>query len=254
MEEQATETKDSNLSKGVEQLKQMKDKLPPIDMSKADALANGFMQKVFKSVKLLSAVVILLFVVVFFFSFLYALFKGTPSLEVPDFNDEIESSISVENSEKVNEKGGRKERKEITSKYEKDIDKAVELLGNADDKQDQVYFDRIVDVMIELPEELREDFIDGLVSYLKDGKKYLEKEDKKEEKKIKFKMTDLYYQYVRSFKSAIGEWEGNVLESKATKMYAWAFTGIVFLWILIIMMIPLLLQIEENTRKLKEAK
>lgn len=232
---------------GIERLKQLKDKVPQVDIEQADELSSRFMRKVFKTFKILSALLIFLFVIILGCSILYGVFKGTPSLEMPEFDQEIFEKRVEQKSDKSKVKGGRKERKQVQSKYEKKIDKVVELFGNSNDKEDQECFDGLLEILVGLPENQRGDYISGMLSYMKDGKKYREKEGNAS----KFRMDQLAEWYNEEFEASKESLEYKIEEAKTMRMIAWSIAGSSFIAIIVVMMIPLLLQIEENTRKEK---
>ena len=252
MESKDNANLEQNTMSNAERLQQLKDefqkKIQMIDVStKADAVTTTFMQKVFKTFKFISALIIFLCVIVMACSILYGIFKGTPSFETPEFDKEMFEEAKNEKGGKEIVKGGRKERKKVQAKYEDKIENVIELLENKNDAQDQKAFDLILDYLIELPKEQRNDCINGMLDYMKDGKKYREKEGNSK----KFDMNELLSHYMMEFETAGDRLDQAIAEAHAKRLFAWGVAGSAFIIILVVMMIPLLLQIEENTRKEK---
>ncbi len=218
---------------------QAKELLSKVDTEKAMGATNKFMTGMFKFGKIVSALFMLLCIVAMLGALLYCIFAGPDSLEVPEFKA---VSAAMENS------GGdwsgdvvqKQEYRKVRDKFSKKIDAIVDLYRlNAKDDTDD-----LLNSLCEVPEEYRSDFVNGALSFGKDAKKYYAKN------KPDYQVDDVdLARYTSLFSYALAEKKESEVESRMNRQAAWTVCGGAFLGLIMFLFLPLLIQIEENTRK-----
>lgn len=224
--------------------KQFKDQasqmLGKVDAQKAVGMTNVFMTKVFFFGKMVSALFMFLSILVMVGALLYWVFAGASGLQVPDFGDMKESFEALDRASSDNSGDIKtlKEKNAVRSKYNSDIMKLMEI-----GKLKQNNFEGIVEILCSVDAGLRSDFVDGAIDYLEDAKKYFEKKNQSFDGEYMLKL------YAQSFEEAIADVEHRRLESSKKRTAALIVCGSSLLGLILFLIIPLLLQIEENTRK-----
>lgn len=221
---------------------QAKEMLSKVDTEKAMGATSRFMTGVFKFGKIVSALFMLLCIVVMALSVLYALFKGSESLQVPDFN-EVMATVDSDKGGHVSSAADLAEKQEyrkVRDSYRKKIDAIVDLY-RLDAKDDT---DRLVQDMCDLPKQFRSTYAKGALRFGTAAKKYYAKQDDgRQISKGTLRMYDAL------FDAAVERAEESVAEAEAERVVAWTVCGMAFLGLIMFMFLPLLIQIEENTRK-----
>lgn len=221
---------------------QAREMLSRVDTEKAMGATSRFMTGVFKFGKIVSALFMLLCIATMVLSILYALFKGSESLQVPDF-DELVSVVESDTDGHVgtaDDLAEKQEYRKIRDSYRKKIDAIVDLY-RLDAKGDT---DGLVQELCEMPGELRATYAKGALRFGNAAKKYFSK--KGDGRQISPQTLDLYNTL---FESAAQRAEESIAEAQAKRQVAWMVCGMAFLGLIMFMFLPLLIKIEENTRK-----
>ena len=219
-----------------------KDVSPKVNVKSAMKLTDNFMTWVFKFGKVISALVVLVCVATMVCTLLYYVFKGSGSIDSPDFDD-----MKSEMEEKASDSGNsvqNAEYKELRKEFGSKVDDLIEI-GCLDAKND---YERIINRLANLDEDLRSAYIKGAISFMKDAKSYFASKFK--DKKFSGKEGgDVLEMYNGAFKDAKKAAEEKKVESAAKRSAALSICGMAFMGVVLFLIIPLLLQIEENTRK-----
>jgi hypothetical protein len=178
-----------------------------------------------------------IFFLVFVGSTIFYLTSFNSSFEKPEFNANLfEENKSSDN--KNHDFSKVDERRRIQDKFDKEIKKVISLGGFSNEA-----YDLLFEILVEYPEEYRGAYINGLYDYLEDGKKYAEKN------KSKFDGFELFNSYSSMF---YAETERVKFENESTKMNKLIVIGVIavsMLLYIVFLLIPILIKIEENTRK-----
>lgn len=224
-----------------EQAGQLKDQaaemMSKVDVEKATGVADAFMNKVFYFGKLFSALVMLGCCVVMVGSLLYYVFASGDSLEVPEYSGgKSAQSVDWESTSKA----GVQTKNAVRSKYESKILKLIETA-----KLEHGDFEEYVDKLCDYDKEYRSAFINGALDYVKSVKKW--------EAKNKIPPMESYKRtvegYERLFDSAVEDVKESRADAAARKKAALGVCGSTCLGLVLFLMLPLLIKIEENTRK-----
>lgn len=213
-----------------------------VNKGKAMGVTSRFMACVFKCGKIVSALFMLLCIVVMVLSVLYVLFKREESNQVPTFEDvvaAVESSENGQDSEAAELKRNQEYRK-VRDRYIRQVDTIVDLY-RLDAKDDT---EKLLEALCVLPEGFRSTFAKGAISFGKDARKYYAKKDNGAQ--VDKDDLDLY-SYL--FEQAKGRAAGREMENRLERQVAWMVFGGTFLGLIMFMFLPLLIQIEENTRE-----
>lgn len=230
-------------AKAAEVTGQAKDLLSKVDTDKAMGATNKFMAGVFKFGKIASALFMLLCIATMVLSALYALFKGAESLKAPDFKD-VAAALDADGGgggdSDTAELARKQEYRKVRDRYRKQIDTIVDLY-RLDAKGDTEF---LVGVLCEMPEKVRSSFVKGALSFGKDAKKYFAKKDNGTQVDL-----DELFLYCNLFEQAEKLAEESKEEARMDRQAAWTICGGAFLGLILFLFLPLLIQIEENTRK-----
>lgn len=222
---------------------QAKDLLSKVDTEKAMGATSKFMAGVFKFGKIVSALFMLLCIATMVLSLLYALFKGSESLKVPQFKDvvaAVESDGGGQNSDAA-KLARKQEYRKVRDRYSKQIDTIVDLYRlDAKDATDLL----VQSLCDEVPEKFRDTFVKGAIAFGKDARKHYAK--KGDGTQIDGDDADLY-RFL--FNAAVEQAEESDAEARMNRQAAWTVCGGAFLGLILFLFLPLLIQIEENTRK-----
>ena len=225
-----------------EQASQLKDQaaamVSKVDVTKATGVADACMNKVFFFGKLVSALIMLGCVVAMIGSLVYyAFFCSGASLKAPVFDAAAATDRAV-NGDNGTDYQDKVEENAVRKKYQGKIQKLIRIggLDNSD-------FDNIVAQMLEYDKSLRSPYINGAVKYFEASKKW------HIEKAKKFDAGDCLYEYNDAFEKQAENVETTGLVAKERKATAWGICRSACLGFILFLMIPLLIKIEENTRK-----
>ena len=209
---------------------------------KSNNIIDRFLLKIFAVSKVLSTVIVGLCFLVAVFAVLSLLFGGGKSLDVPDFatvQSSLEETKSQQSSNSEDYTGLEKKR-EIEKKFGDDINDIIKEY-----KLPTQAYEILTSDLLQMDEEFRSKFIGGLDDFLDDAQKYIKKQGDKAKIDI-IKSTDTYR---NMFTSAIGEVQASKIEAASGKMYSLGILGGSIIILLLFLFIPLLIQIEQNTRK-----
>jgi hypothetical protein len=173
----------------------------------------------------------------------YFLVSGSKGVSTPDFDEVIETEkMILELGRKVDKENYKEisERRAVETKYGDKIQKIVVENG-----LDQAAYDIYVRQMSDLDKKYRTQFIEGLKRFMRDGNSYI----KKQGNKTDMSTADVANLYDDMFDSAITESEMSRVESKAKRIGSLIAIGSALSAMILFLIIPLLLQIEVNTRK-----
>ena len=208
-------------------------------------MIEKFLNKVFGFSRVIAAFAVLICIITLVGSALYFLFSGSKGLSEPDFDEFIESMENMDSDSETGESSASDldERRAFEKKYGDDIQDILEL-AEIEKKYHEEYYDYMIGHTMELDEDHRGPFVKGLKSFIKDGVKYIEKQ-----KEPEFDNEDLFEIYDDLFEDAVYAAEDSKLESKAKRTAALGVMGSALTAMLLFLALPLLLQIEINTRK-----
>jgi len=197
---------------------------------------NRFLFFSFKIGKYISAFCIVLFFLLFMGSAVFYLTSFGTSFEKPEFKSSQYQKTKYEQKKnydfsKVNE------RRSIQNKFDKKIRKVVNL-GFVEDS-----YESFIDVLSDYPEEYREAYIDGIYDYIKNGKEFRDKT------KSDYELRDFLLAYDSQFKAELQRVKSENFEAKTKN---WIILGVIaasMLLYMLFLLIPILIKIEENTRR-----
>lgn len=229
--------KEEMAAKAAEVTGQAKEMISKVDVKKATGFADAFMNKVFFFGKLFSALVMLVCCVVMVGALLYYVFASGDSLQVPEFSDGLNSkTVDWE----AGNKASVKEKNAVRRKYESKILKLIEIA-----KLDHDDFEEYVDKLCGYGKEYRSAYINGALDYVKSAKKWEVKKDIPPLENYK-RTVDAYE---RQFDGAVEDVKESRADAVARKKAALGVCGSTCLGLVLFLMLPLLIKIEENTRK-----
>ena len=211
-------------------------------MNKAAGWTNAFMTKVFYFGKIVAALFMFLCVSTMLISLLYYAFTGTSGVRVPDFNELRDAWQAADKAENDNSGDMRalKETNAVRKEFDSEITKLMELCSLHKES-----YERYVRKLSRMDADIRDDYIDGAIDFAKAAKKHFERKDVKD----KFDGEYVLGLYDEQFNAAIEEAKADEVETGIKKMAALSVCGGALLGLILFLIIPLLIQIEENTRK-----
>jgi hypothetical protein len=207
---------------------------------------DKFLWRVFSVAKVVSAIIVAVCLIVAIFSGLGLIFGGGKSFEIPSFSS-LKEQIEEENDSKRSKEVDYKSfdlRREIEKEYGDEIEKIIKefkLPTNA--------YDFLIEKLVNMKEEYRDKFVEGLWDFLDDARDYIE--DKGKNSKISIIGAARYY--LNAFDNEIQTVEASKVSAQKEKVYLLATFGGSLIIMLGFLLIPLLIQIEKNTRKVDTA-
>ena len=219
---------------------QAKEILSKVDAKKAMEATDKFMAGVFKFGKIVAALFMFLSILTMAGSLVYYVFTGASSVKIPDFDD---VKADIEAGEKGNgENGGISNAlyKELRNDYGSKVDDLIEV-GGLDAKND---YTRIINTLAKVDGDMRSAYIKGAISFLKDWKSYANKNSK-----VEFDGKFALQQYDEMFNAAKDAASASKVVSSMKRSAALGVCGGSLIGLILFLIIPLLIQIEENTRK-----
>ena len=228
--------------KMAEQAGQLKDQavemISKVDVKKATGFADAFITKVFFFGKLFSALVMLGCVIAILGSLVYYVFASGDSLKVPTFNAAVANEQAAQGNAVNTDLDELLEKNAVRKKYQSKIETLLRT-GNFDSSM----FDNMVDTLVDLDKSFRSPYINGAIKYVDSTKKW------SIEKAKKFDAEDCLQTYDQLFgKASRAVLSGNN-DAQERKSAALGVCGGACLGLILFLMIPLLIKIEENTRK-----
>ena len=204
-------------------------------------ILDRFLWKVFSVAKIISAAIVTICLIVAIFSGFGLIFGGGKSFETPEFSS-LKEAIETRRTQQTytNNYNDLEIKRRIEKEYGDDIEEIVKkynLPSNA--------YNVFINKLINMKEEYRDKFVEGLEDFLDDAQDYIE--DKGKESKIT--ITDAANYYLSAFDNEIQTVEMSKASASAEKITLLAVLGGSLLIMLGFLLIPLLIQIEKNTRK-----
>ena len=237
----AIEIDKEKLTKTASQISgQAKVLLSKVDTEKAMRLTDKFMSGVFRFGKIFAALFMFLCILAMAGSLVYYVFTGASSVKIPDFDD---VKADIESGEKNASEGGGISNalyKQLRDDYGNKVDDLIEV-GGLDAKND---YTRIINVLANVDSDMRSAYIKGAISFLKDFKAYSKKNSK-----VEFDGNNGLRQYNAMFDAAKEEASASKVVSSMKRSAALGVCGGSLIGLILFLIIPLLIQIEENTRK-----
>ena len=172
---------------------------------------------------------------VFVSSALFLVLSYGDEFLTPEFNEVLESNLEVN---KNNDYSETEKRREIEKEFGDQILKIVKK-NNLPDRK----YDNIIRGLAKLGANYQSDFIDGLEVFLDDASDY------KTNKNVNYNAGKVMNKYIGAFENAMNREVHLKLENKETRLKLLGVMGVTLLMFIMIMIIPLLLKIEENTRQ-----
>jgi len=206
-------------------------------------MIDRFLKKVFAFSRVIAALIVFLCVLVVAGGIAYFLISGSKGVSTPDFDEVIETEQMIRELGREMDKTDYKEiseRRAVEKKYGDDIQEIVKEYGLT-----KAAYDIYVRQLLGLDEQYRSHFMKGLKRFMKDGNSYI----KKQGDKTDIDIADVANQYDEMFESAIAKSEMSKIESKAKRMGSLIAIGSALSAMILFLIIPLLLQIELNTRR-----
>lgn len=229
--------------KMAEQASQLKDQavemMSKVDVKKATGVADAFMNKIFFFGKLFSALVMFGCVAAIIGSLVYYIFATGDSLQVPVFDAAVASQQAAQGDDVATaDLSELLEKNAVRKKYQSKIE-ALTRAGNFEGD----FFERIVGILVDMDKSYRSAYINGAVKYVENTKKW------SIEKAKKFDGYECLGKYSQLFKKALDKAKAGNDDAQERKSAALGICGGACLGLILFLMIPLLIKIEENTRK-----
>lgn len=205
-------------------------------------MIDSFLKKVFSFSKAVAALIVFLCVITMIFAAGRFLVSGPKSVATPDFGEIAAMDQAGSGAQGVADKSDYKiisDKREVEKKYGKDIQEIVSKYGFSPNAYD-IYIRQLSN----MDKKYRSMFVNGLEDFLHDGKKYIEKQGAK----TKLDLPEIANAYDDLFDTAVEEAESSEAESKAKRATALITIGSALGAMILFLIIPLLLQIEINTR------
>ncbi len=195
--------------------------------------------KIFSVAKVISIVIVTICLLVAIVSGLEFLFGGGKGFEVPEFSSFKQEIMSTSQSSSSYNYKTLDSRRKIEEEYGDDVEKIVKKYGFSP----QAY-DFFINELTNMDEKYRDKFMDGLSDFLDDAQDYI----KENKDKANFSITDAANYYINAFKQEIQNVKLSEAEAKSERLvYLATFAGSLLI-MLGFLLIPLLIQIEKNTR------
>lgn len=206
-------------------------------------MINSFLNKVFIVCRVAAAIVVLICILVMAWGAVKFVFSGAKKVQIPGFETVVEAEKASSATTQGNSKEDYREiseRRKIEKKFGDDIEDIVSNYG-----MDKKYYDFLTHWLLEQDDEYRGRFIKGIKSFMKDAKKYNEKHSPDEA----YNYGVLSISYRSKFEEAVIASERSKVISKENRQKAIHLIGGALCSMILFLIIPILLQIEINTRK-----
>ena len=211
---------------------------------KSNSIIDRFLLKIFIISKVLSAAIVCACILTAIYTGSNLFLDRGKTIDVPKFAT-VQSSLDDTKSQQspgIEDYAGLGNKQEIEKKYGghiKNIIKEYQLTNDA--------HRIIVADLLDMDKKYRTKYVDGLDAFFKDAVKYIK--DKGNEKD--FDIALIANNYRKMFFEAIEDVKASEIEAASNKMYQTAMFGASIIILLAFVIIPLLIRIEENTRKME---
>jgi|WetSurMetagenome_2_1015567.scaffolds.fasta_scaffold45890_1 predicted Zn finger-like uncharacterized protein len=206
---------------------------------------NGFFFFSFKLGKLISAVSLVLFFLVFIGAIAFYLLNQAQSFSAPDYEQArryIENESQGSAKSKNHSFAKVDEKRKAQDKYDKVIRKVI-----AYGFKEEAY-DMFLDEILKVEDAYRDDYIYGLEKYLANWS------DHKKQKPNAPDLKTAYPLYERMFAEKLQTVELAKQKAAASNYVILGFIGVSLVLYILFLLIPLMIKIEENTRALTQEK
>jgi len=201
-------------------------KYAPDCRNKTVCVIDTFLNWMYKVGKSFMAVVIALLSLVLIASIFYAVFHGPSHDIAPEFKVSQTQSAKSDGEPDVS-------KEEISKKFSKPIRKICNIT-----KQDP---EQLVHIIGWVNKEHRKTFVNGMLHYLEDAQDELKPEE--------FDAVEVANEYIRLFEKRERNFTRQKEEASEHCKIAWGIAIFALYSILMAMILPLLIQIQENTKK-----
>lgn len=208
---------------------------------------DSFFIKLFKASRLISALIVTICLIVIILTGIGLLFSGPKSLDVPDFST-IRSAIEEEEVpqiSKTEDYAVLEKRRDVEKQFGDRVNKAIRNYNLSAEA-----YNILISDLLEMDKKYRRKYIRGFTRFLGGAENFLK--EQKEDDEFYFSIPDAANSYREMYSDAISEVEFSKIDAAENKMYLLAVLGFSLLLLLAFLVIPLLLQIENNTRKLQQ--
>ncbi len=215
-------------------------------MRKTDKATGKFMAGVFKFGKIVSAIFAVVAILAIIGSFIYSCFVRPDSFQVPEFDDVLKPQLEEhgDTGSAKARKVSNEEFKKLRNKYGDTVDKLIEVCA-LDAKDD---YNNIIEILAEVGEDFRGKYLSGAISFMKSFKDYARENPKKADFTDETAKYALYNIYTQSFNAALATYEAGKAIAAEKRANGWMICGCSIIGLILFLIIPLLIQIEENTR------
>jgi len=194
-----------------------------------------FFNLIYQIAKYLSALIVAICIFALLITGVDLFFSG-PSLKVPEFSEYVDSIEGKPNVE--SEFAKLDEKRKVEKAYGDLITKLVKNYGLSAES-----YDILINDMVKMDEKFRDDYINRFSKFLSKVKKY---NNKKNSERIK--IVDAANYYRNEFFDAIERFKVEKEENKVKRMYKVGIFLSLIITLLMFLIVPLLIKIEENTR------
>jgi len=189
--------------------------------------------------KALSGICVLVFFLIFAFSLLSYVFGGAPGFKTPKFKDMQPILKGTFNQKASPDFMVTDNRLKVEQQFSDDIKELIEKYSF-----DQMSYDIFLNLLLDLPDDLRRYFIKGADIFIDRGLKYAKIYNKQKE----LNPAVLVNNYKEMFFANVEEWKQGQELSQFDKYEAIGIIAGSLLMFIVFLIIPLLIKIEENTR------
>ena len=215
-------------------------------MRKTDQVTGKFMVGVFKFGKIVSAIFAVLAIVAIIGAFIYSCLVRPASFQVPEFDEVLKPQLEEngDTGKAQTRKVSNEMFKRLRNKYGDTVDKLIEISA-LDAKED---YNKMIEILAGVNEDFRGKYLSGAISFMKSFRDYARENPKKVEVTDENSTYALYHIYTDSFMSAQKEYEDGKSVASDKRALGWMICGYSIASLILFLIIPLLIQIEENTR------
>jgi len=191
----------------------------------------------YKFAKGISFILIVVSLVVFVGSTLFLVFSSSDGFRTPEFGEVLQSDLGVSRLNN-NDYSGTEERRKIEKEYGDQVLNIVKINKLPDKK-----YNNIIRGLVKLDENYQSDFVNGLERFLDDASV------SGKENKVDYNIETVMNEYIQAFEYAMNREVHSKAENEMKQLQILGVMGVSLLLFIIIIIIPVLIKIEENTRR-----
>jgi hypothetical protein len=207
---------------------------------KTMGIIERYLRVVFAFSRVVSAVFILLCLLIMAGAAQYWLFAGPERISIPEFSALIAMNEQTDDQTKAATYSSIEQRREIERRFGDDIQSIVSENGLPVEAYDIFNAN-----LVEMDESYRSTYVKGLRRFLKEAQDYI----KKEGSAAQMTIVEAANAYSEIFDQVIVANEEEQLAAQARRLGAFTVAGVALAVMILFMIIPVLLQIEQNTRE-----